>query len=158
MGRDRRGFRTAAETGRPPTMREIAEHYGFRSPRAVSDHLAVLERKGWIERDAGSQLAQGATAAGQDVEDLEEGLWRDRTFRRELAREVFSIFYAASPVNAQENLTRPWLVTLTLLIQPPLQLARRRIRAERGGSPLALGQVVVEALGRVREVDPGLGR
>ena len=44
----------SAETGRPPTVREIADHFGFRSPRAVSDHLAVLERKGWIERDAGS--------------------------------------------------------------------------------------------------------
>ena len=41
-------------SGRPPTVREIAEHFGFRSPRAASDHLDALERKGWIERDRGS--------------------------------------------------------------------------------------------------------
>lgn len=41
-------------TGRPPTVREIADHFGFRSPRAASDHLDALERKGWIQRDRGS--------------------------------------------------------------------------------------------------------
>jgi repressor LexA len=39
--------------GRPPTVREIAEEFGFRSPRAASDHLDALERKGWIQRDRG---------------------------------------------------------------------------------------------------------
>jgi repressor LexA len=35
---------------RPPTVREIAEHFGFRSPKAATDHLDALERKGYIER------------------------------------------------------------------------------------------------------------
>ncbi len=35
---------------RPPTVREIAEHFGFRSPKAVTDHLNALERKGYIVR------------------------------------------------------------------------------------------------------------
>jgi len=35
---------------RPPTVREIAEHFGFRSPKAVTDHLGALERKGYIVR------------------------------------------------------------------------------------------------------------
>jgi len=38
------------EGNRPPTVREIAEHFGFRSPKAVTDHLAALERKGYIIR------------------------------------------------------------------------------------------------------------
>lgn len=35
---------------RPPTVREIADHFGFRSPKAVTDHLNALERKGYIIR------------------------------------------------------------------------------------------------------------
>ena len=37
----------------PPTVREIADHFGIRSPKGASDHLAMLERKGWITRTAG---------------------------------------------------------------------------------------------------------
>jgi repressor LexA len=35
---------------RPPTVREIAEHFGFQSPKAATDHLDALERKGYIRR------------------------------------------------------------------------------------------------------------
>jgi len=35
---------------RPPTVREIAERFGFRSPKAATDHLDALERKGFIRR------------------------------------------------------------------------------------------------------------
>jgi repressor LexA len=35
---------------KPPTVREIAAHFGFRSPKAVTDHLNALERKGYIDR------------------------------------------------------------------------------------------------------------
>ncbi|MFW6189072.1 MAG: transcriptional repressor LexA [Planctomycetota bacterium] len=38
------------EENRPPTVREIAEHFGFRSPKAATDHLDALERKGYIRR------------------------------------------------------------------------------------------------------------
>jgi repressor LexA len=38
------------EDNRPPTVREIAEHFGFRSPKAATDHLDALERKGYIRR------------------------------------------------------------------------------------------------------------
>jgi repressor LexA len=36
--------------GYPPSIREVATHFGFRSTRAVVDHLGALERKGWIVR------------------------------------------------------------------------------------------------------------
>jgi repressor LexA len=40
--------------GRPvPTMREIAARFGFKSPRAVTDHLAALKRKGFIQNEPG---------------------------------------------------------------------------------------------------------
>lgn len=35
---------------RPPTVREISDHFEFKSPKAASDHLAALERKGYIAR------------------------------------------------------------------------------------------------------------
>jgi len=38
------------EESRPPTVREISEHFGFRSPKAASDHLSALERKNYIVR------------------------------------------------------------------------------------------------------------
>lgn len=36
--------------GRPPTVREIADHFDFASPKAASDHLTALERKGYLSR------------------------------------------------------------------------------------------------------------
>ena len=36
--------------GYPPSIREVASHFGFKSTRAVVDHLGALERKGWINR------------------------------------------------------------------------------------------------------------
>jgi len=44
---------TIREEGVPPTVREIARHFGIRSPRAVSDHLRALERKGKLKRGRG---------------------------------------------------------------------------------------------------------
>jgi repressor LexA len=41
---------TMREETRPPTVREIAERFGFRSPKAATDHLDALERKGFIQR------------------------------------------------------------------------------------------------------------
>ena len=39
--------------GRAPTVREIAAHFRIASPKGVSDHLAALERKGYLQRDPG---------------------------------------------------------------------------------------------------------
>jgi repressor LexA len=36
--------------GTPPSSREMMAHFGFSSPRAVTDHLNTLERKGYINR------------------------------------------------------------------------------------------------------------
>ena len=34
-----------------PTCREICDRFDFKSPKAATDHLAALERKGYIARD-----------------------------------------------------------------------------------------------------------
>ena len=40
------------EESRPPTVREISDHFNFNSPKAASDHLSALERKGYIARQS----------------------------------------------------------------------------------------------------------
>lgn len=37
--------------GYPPTVREIADHFGLSSTNGVADHLFALESKGWISRN-----------------------------------------------------------------------------------------------------------
>ncbi|MDD2865978.1 MAG: transcriptional repressor LexA [Candidatus Omnitrophota bacterium] len=40
--------RTINHTGRPPTIREIGKHFGFKSTGTTRDHLKSLSRKGFI--------------------------------------------------------------------------------------------------------------
>jgi repressor LexA len=40
----------SARHGVPPTVREVAARFGFRSPRAAADHLDALVRKGALRR------------------------------------------------------------------------------------------------------------
>ncbi len=48
-------IKDAVAEGYPPTLAEIARHFGFRSPNAAVDHLQALARKGAIE------LVEGAS-------------------------------------------------------------------------------------------------
>ncbi len=49
------------ERGYPPTLREIADHFGIASLTAVRDHLRALEEKGMLRRSAGSPRALAVT-------------------------------------------------------------------------------------------------
>ncbi|HNQ89954.1 MAG TPA: transcriptional repressor LexA [Verrucomicrobiota bacterium] len=40
--------RTLQQNGIAPTLREIADHFRFRSVKAAADHVQVLRRKGWV--------------------------------------------------------------------------------------------------------------
>lgn len=42
-----------ADKGYPPTRQDICDAMGYRSPNAAEEHLRVLQRKGYIEIDAG---------------------------------------------------------------------------------------------------------
>jgi repressor LexA len=46
--------------GYPPTVREVAAHFGVQ-PRAAADHLAALKRKGYLRREPG--LSRGLSLA-----------------------------------------------------------------------------------------------
>ena len=41
------------EEGASPSLRDIAAHFGFRSPNAARDHVRALCRKGVLQMDAG---------------------------------------------------------------------------------------------------------
>ena len=70
--------RYAAKTGYPPTVREIGEAVGLRSPSTVHAHLAQLERAGLLRRDPTKPRAieltdrrrESAAAAPADVHRL----------------------------------------------------------------------------------------
>lgn len=43
---------TQQRYGHSPTLREICQHFGFRSPKAAADHLTALARKGHLAKRA----------------------------------------------------------------------------------------------------------
>ena len=45
------------ENGFPPTLREIASHFGLRGPKAPQKTLTILERKGYIRKIPGGSRA-----------------------------------------------------------------------------------------------------
>jgi repressor LexA len=54
-----------AARGYPPTVRELGAALGLSSLSSVHEHLAALERKGWIVREAGSPRATRLTPTAQ---------------------------------------------------------------------------------------------
>ena len=45
------------EKGFPPTLREIASHFGLKGPKAPQKTIAILERKGYLRRIPGGSRA-----------------------------------------------------------------------------------------------------
>ena len=101
--------RSIQTRGFPPTIREMCTELEIRSPQGVSDHLAALERKGYIHRTASQSrscvpvamsddtveipLYDGHVAAGQPalaVDSQRETLRVSRTLLRR-ARDVFAL-------------------------------------------------------------------
>lgn len=68
----------------PPTVRDIADHFHIKSPKGASDHLAMLERKGWIRRTPG-------VSRGIHLTDDAEGI------------PIVGQVAAGHPILAQEN-------------------------------------------------------
>ena len=50
-------LRNRAQSGLPPTVREICRATGLKSTSSVHAHLKTLEREGYIVRDAGLNRA-----------------------------------------------------------------------------------------------------
>ncbi len=56
-------------SGYPPSIKEIASHFGYKSLTSVVDHLNALERKGLINRQGGARTIS-ITVKGADVSQL----------------------------------------------------------------------------------------
>lgn len=57
------------QQGYPPTVREVAAHFGIQ-PRAAADHLAALKRKGYLHREPGR--SRGLALVGRATEAVVE--------------------------------------------------------------------------------------
>jgi repressor LexA len=69
-----RGF--VEEQGYPPTVREIGEAVGLRSPSTVHAHLAQLERAGLLRRDATKPRALELTDRRREGDEAAGGVHR----------------------------------------------------------------------------------
>lgn len=56
------------ESGYPPTVREIANHFGMASAYGVQRHLEALQKKGFLRREAGARAMTLAPAVLQALE------------------------------------------------------------------------------------------
>jgi repressor LexA len=86
----------AVEKGYPPTIPEIQEEFGIRSPNGVNNHIKALIRKGYLRRDSSRARALdiigrnegipiiGRVAAGQPIlaEENLEGFFNLHNFQR----------------------------------------------------------------------------
>jgi repressor LexA len=63
------------ENSYPPTVRDIAREFGFSSPKAVTDHLKSLKKKGFIERNS---LARSIKLTGKALDMLDgSAVWQN---------------------------------------------------------------------------------
>lgn len=75
----------AQEKGYPPTIPEIQEEFGIKSPNGVNNHLKALTRKGYLKRDS-------SRARALDIVGLHDGY------------PILGNVAAGAPILAEENL------------------------------------------------------
>ena len=96
--------RETAKNSYPPTVREIGEALGLSSSATVHTHLAALEAKGYLHRDASKSRSltvispENPTLVSQVDEDLES--LRRNTISLPLVGRVA----AGSPILAEQNI------------------------------------------------------
>jgi repressor LexA len=94
------------EKGFPPTLREIASHFGLRGPKAPQKTLNILERKGYIHKVPGGSRA--IEIIGSMV-DRKDGLPYPMGFAESATEPAFPIpiigrVRAGEPILALENI------------------------------------------------------
>ena len=77
------------QAGIIPSFREIMRHFKFKGPRAVTDHLKALEKKGYIKRGRG--MARSIEVLGLRLLDSIE-------------LPILGRIAAGSPILAEENI------------------------------------------------------
>jgi repressor LexA len=105
--------------GRPPTVRELQDLAGFRSPRSVSQYLGVLEEGGYIERGEGARNIK--ILKPPPVESAE----REET----IPVPVLGTVAAGLPLLAEENIDDYFPVS-TKLARSPYRYFLLRVRGD----------------------------
>lgn len=59
------------ERGYPPTVREIADHFGMASAFGVQRHLAALQKKGFLRRDSGARAITLSSGVIQSLDNTD---------------------------------------------------------------------------------------
>ena len=96
------------ERGYPPTLREIASHFGLRGPKAPQKTLTILEKKGFIRRTPGGSRTieilelQTAGQRGQTHEADDIG-YAKAAISPAIAVPIIGRVRAGEPVLALEN-------------------------------------------------------
>jgi repressor LexA len=94
------------ERGYPPTLREIASHFGLRGPKAPQKTLHILERKGYIRRTPGGSRTI-------ELMGLEIGSSRALSYKKRFGESATSATFripivgrvtAGEPILAIENI------------------------------------------------------
>jgi len=62
------------ESGYPPTVREIADHFGMASVYGVQRHLEALQKKGFLRREAGARAITLAPSVLQTLDNTQGAL------------------------------------------------------------------------------------
>ena len=108
------------EHGYPPTMREIGAAVGLASPSTVAHHMAILEKNGFLRRDARGSRAldirdhsSGADqAAAPDAFAGRQRLGSDETDARV---PVLGAIAAGAPILAEENVEDELTLPISLV-------------------------------------------
>jgi repressor LexA len=100
----------------PPSVRDVAENMGFSSPRAASDHIKALEKKGYVARNSLARSLRltekaikvliSAPLAGEPGGSKTYGnpYKENREFSPIHSFAVLGRIAAGSPILAQENI------------------------------------------------------
>lgn len=83
--------------GMPPTVREIADGLGFKSPNSVQEHLRLIEKKGFVE------LRRGIARGIFPITPVEEPEAEPREIRIQRLPLIGSVA-AGTPITAEENI------------------------------------------------------
>ncbi len=87
-------IRYRQQTGFPPTVREIAQGLGYKSPNNVRQHLRLIEQKGFIRLLAGKARGIEITSFEENVPDeVEDGV----------SVPLIGTVAAGKPITAIEN-------------------------------------------------------
>lgn len=155
--------RESARRGYPPSVREIGEALGLRSPSTVHGHLVRLARKGYIRRDPskrraiellwppagaddtgrGPALRDGAGAAdAAAVPDLPDGEHPSSVSRRLQWVPLVGRVTAGQPILAVENV-EGWMPLPHELVQDGEEVFALRVRGDSMvGAGIADGDIV----------------